>query len=223
MNTTRSILMAFTIVVSQQSTIAVNEFSPDLMLKPKVTQGFLLPANQEAGPAYEKIGDTSGLSVVFYRGFKSDTPAPLRIENATLVEALDQLRPAFPSAAPELFQAGTQRGAVVRIVHERHGLDDNGDERELRVPEQRLHEPCETELKSPRALIGHEKRDSQRYRRRLGAGDFGGLARYLHLEIRSLEIGDGQTVLVCGGHVEGACLSRFGLVARGRPGRTRHR
>ena len=91
MNTTRSILMAFTIVVSQQSTIAVNEFSPDLMLKPKVTQGFLLPANQEAGPAYEKIGDTSGVSVVFYRGFKSDTPAPLRIENATLVEALDQL------------------------------------------------------------------------------------------------------------------------------------
>ncbi len=66
---------------------------------------------------------------------------------------------AFPSAAPELFQAGTERGAVVRIVHERHGLDDNGDERELRVPEQGLHEPCETELKSPRALVGHEKRD----------------------------------------------------------------
>ena len=77
-----------------------------------------------------------------------------------VLDRLDQLRPALPSAAPELFQAGTQRGAVVRIVHERHGLDDNGDERELRVPEQGLHEPCETELKRPRALIGHEKRDA---------------------------------------------------------------
>jgi hypothetical protein len=85
-----SFLMVF-LLATRQTDKPKNEFSPEVLLKPKVAGPHTLAANGLAGASFETLAERTGLNIVFYRGFNRDTPNPLRIENATIVEAFDQL------------------------------------------------------------------------------------------------------------------------------------
>lgn len=84
-------LLTLTLVPVLQTSNPVNEFSPELLLKPKTTTArFTIPANTDARTSFERLADGAGLNIVFYRGFVPDTPALLRLENATIVDAFNQ-------------------------------------------------------------------------------------------------------------------------------------
>src|SRR5262245_33932933 len=86
-----SVLFTLLLAPTLQTDRPRNEFSPEVFLKPKVAGPYTMPANGLAGNSFETLAERAGLNVVFYRGFNPDTPNPLRIENATIVEAFDQL------------------------------------------------------------------------------------------------------------------------------------
>jgi len=67
------------------------EFSPQAMLKPKITGPYTIPPNVDARAAYDTLGARAGFNMVYVPAFKEDTPIVLRIEAPTFFEAMNRL------------------------------------------------------------------------------------------------------------------------------------
>jgi hypothetical protein len=70
---------------------AQSEFSPQVLLKPKVSGPFTIPLSPDVRSAYDSLGSRAGINMVFHPGFKADIAAPLRVEGQTFFEAMDNL------------------------------------------------------------------------------------------------------------------------------------
>lgn len=70
---------------------AQSEFSPQAMLKPKISGPYTIAPNLDARGAYDTLGAKAGFNMVYAPAFKQDTPVVLRIEAPTFFEAMDRL------------------------------------------------------------------------------------------------------------------------------------
>jgi len=113
-----------------------------------------------------------------------------------VVDRFDQLGADLPAAGAEPAQPRAQLLAIVGEVENLLRLDQHGRQRELSLPEERLHELGEARLESAGALIGVEDCHPQRDCRRRGADDLLDLAADFDLEVGRLQVCDRLPVLV---------------------------
>jgi hypothetical protein len=70
---------------------AQSEFSPQVLLKPRVSGPYMIPLSPDVRSAYDTLGTRAGINMVFHPGFKADIAAPVRVEGQTFFEAMDNL------------------------------------------------------------------------------------------------------------------------------------
>jgi hypothetical protein len=86
--TTSAALLALTLATQIH---AQSEFSPQAMLKPRISGPYAIAPNLDARGAYDSLGAKAGINMVYVPAFKQDTPVALRIEAPTFFEAMDRL------------------------------------------------------------------------------------------------------------------------------------
>src|SRR5262245_49309466 len=87
----RTLLAALALLLAALSLHAQSEFSPQSMLKPKVSGVYTVPPNVDARAAFDALGIRAGINMVYIPAFKQDVIIPVRIEGRDFFDAMARL------------------------------------------------------------------------------------------------------------------------------------
>jgi hypothetical protein len=87
----RTLLATLAPLLAALSLQAQSDFSPQSMLKPKVSGIYTVPPNVDARTAFDALGTRAGINMVYIPAFKQDVIIPVRIEGRDFFDTMARL------------------------------------------------------------------------------------------------------------------------------------